>query len=179
MENEEVYVLLKTTTSDNSGGKKVKEKLDMVYTEKGIEERAIERKKENRPDLMHSFRDEDGSWKALPSNLNYVTIPTNTNYEGNGYKAVAFKIKKMLNNRKKSVIIFVVLREGGIKLTKVVVRNGNVDSALRMLKQKNVKDGLSKKVRERQEGYLKPGVKRRLEKKENIKNSRRRNKERY
>ena len=87
--------------------------------------------------------------------------------------------KKMLYNVKKSVIIFLVLREGGIKLTKVVVKNGNVDSALRMLKQKNVKDGLSKKVRERQEGYLKPGVKRRLEKKENIKNSRRRNKERY
>lgn len=64
-------------------------------------------------------------------------------------------------------------------MTKVVVRNGNVDSALRTLKQKNAKDGLSKKVRERQEGYLKPGVKRRLEKKENIKNSRRRNKERY
>ena len=85
----------------------------------------------------------------------------------------------MLYNVKKSVIIILVLREGGIKLTKVVVRNGNVDSALRMLKQKNVKDGLSKKVRERQEGYLKPGVKRRLEKKENIKNSRRRNKERY
>ena len=85
----------------------------------------------------------------------------------------------MLYNVKKSVIITLVLREGGIKLTKVVVRNGNVDSALRMLKQKNVKDGLSKKVRERQEGYLKPGVKRRLEKKENIKNSRRRNKERY
>ena len=88
-------------------------------------------------------------------------------------------LKKMLYNVKKSVIIFLVLREGGIKLTKVVVKNGNVDSALRMLKQKNVKDGLSKKVRERQEGYLKPGVKRRLEKKENIKNSRRRNKERY
>lgn len=90
-----------------------------------------------------------------------------------------YKFKKMLYNVKKSVIIFLVLREGGIKLTKVVVKNGNVDSALRMLKQKNVKDGLSKKVRERQEGYLKPGVKRRLEKKENIKNSRRRNKERY
>ena len=57
-------------------------------------------------------------------------------------------------------------------MTKVVVKNGNVDSALRMLKQKNVKDGLSKKVRERQEGYLKPGVKRRLAKKEAIKNSR-------
>jgi ribosomal protein S21 len=69
--------------------------------------------------------------------------------------------------------------KGGIIVTKVIVRNGNVDSALRTLKQKNVKDGLSKKVRERQEGYLKPGVKRRLEKKENIKNSRRRNKERY
>ena len=61
----------------------------------------------------------------------------------------------------------------------VVVKNGNVDGALRTLKQKNAKDGFSKKVRERQEGYLKPGVKRRLEKKENIKNSRRRNKERY
>ena len=64
-------------------------------------------------------------------------------------------------------------------MTKVIVRNGNVDSALRTLKQKNAKDGFSKKVRERQEGYLKPGVKRRIEKKENIKNSRKRNRERY
>ena len=64
-------------------------------------------------------------------------------------------------------------------MTKVMVKNGNVDGALRTLKQKNAKDGSSKKVRERQEGYLKPGVKRRIEKKENIKNSRRRNRERY
>ncbi len=64
-------------------------------------------------------------------------------------------------------------------MTKVMVRNGNVDGAIRTLKQKNAKDGSSKKVRERQEGYLKPGVKRRIEKKENIKNSRRRNRERY
>ena len=64
-------------------------------------------------------------------------------------------------------------------MTKVVVKNGNVDGAIRTLKQKNAKDGSSKKVRERWEGYLKPGVKRRIEKKENIKNSRRRNKERY
>ena len=91
----------------------------------------------------------------------------------------SLNLKKMLYIVKNSVIITLVLREGGIKLTKVVVKNGNVDSALRMLKQKNVKDGLSKKVRERQEGYLKPGVKRRLEKKENMKNSRRRNKARY
>lgn len=61
-------------------------------------------------------------------------------------------------------------------MNKVVVRNGNVDSALRTFKQKNVKDGLLKKVREREEGYMKPGVKRRKEKKEAIKNSRRREK---
>ena len=59
-------------------------------------------------------------------------------------------------------------------MTKVVVRNGNVDGALRTMKQKNVKDGLLKAVRERQEGYMKPGVKRRKAKKEAIKNSRRR-----
>lgn len=57
----------------------------------------------------------------------------------------------------------------------VVVRNGNVDGALRTLKQRNAKDGSSKKVRERQEGYMKPGVKRRLAKKEAIKNSRKNN----
>ena len=60
-------------------------------------------------------------------------------------------------------------------MTKVTVRNGNVDGALRTMKQKNVKDGLLKAVRERQEGYMKPGVKRRLAKKEAIKNARRRN----
>lgn len=85
----------------------------------------------------------------------------------------------MLYIARKSAIITLVLEKGGIIVTKVVVRNGNVDSALRTLKQKNVKDGLSKKVRERQEGYLKPGARRRKEKKENIKNSRRRNKERF
>lgn len=61
-------------------------------------------------------------------------------------------------------------------MTKVVVHNGNVDSALRTMKQKNVKDGLLKAVRERQEGYMKPGVKRRKAKKEAIKNSRKREK---
>ena len=59
-------------------------------------------------------------------------------------------------------------------MTKVVVRNGNVDGALRTMKQKNVKDGLLKAVRERQEGYMKPGVRRRKAKKEAIKNSRKR-----
>ena len=63
-------------------------------------------------------------------------------------------------------------------MSKVVVRNGNVDGALRTMKQKNMRDGLLKAVRERNEGYLKPGVKRRLAKKEAIKNSRKRNRER-
>ncbi len=58
----------------------------------------------------------------------------------------------------------------------VIVRNGNVDGALKVLKQKNAKDGSSKKLRERQEGYMKPGVKRRKDKETNTKNCRKRNK---
>lgn len=54
----------------------------------------------------------------------------------------------------------------------VVVKNGNVDGALRTLKQKNAKDGLQRQVRDRLDGYMKPGVKRRKAKKEAIKNSR-------
>ena len=61
-------------------------------------------------------------------------------------------------------------------MTKVVVRDGNVESALRTFKQKNVRDGLLKKARERQEGYKKPGVKRREKRQERRKNSRRREK---
>ena len=59
-------------------------------------------------------------------------------------------------------------------MSTVVVRNGNVDGALRTMKQRNAKDGLLKAARERSEGYMKPGVKRRKAKKEGIKNSRRR-----
>lgn len=59
-------------------------------------------------------------------------------------------------------------------MSTVVVRNGNVEGALRTMKQKNAKEGLLKTVKERTEGYMKPGVKRRKAKKEGIKNSRRR-----
>lgn len=59
-------------------------------------------------------------------------------------------------------------------MSTVVVKNGNVDFALRNLKQKNAKDGLLKAARERNEGYMKPGVKRRKAKKEAIINSRKR-----
>ena len=64
-------------------------------------------------------------------------------------------------------------------MSKVIVRNGNVDGALRTMKQKNARDGLLKKVRERQEGYKKPGEKRREKKEEGIKNSRKRQRENY
>lgn len=57
----------------------------------------------------------------------------------------------------------------------VIVKNGNVDGALRTLKNMGAKDGSSRKLRERQTGYIKPGAKRRLEKAENTKNSRKRN----
>ncbi len=64
-------------------------------------------------------------------------------------------------------------------MSKVIVRNGNVDGALRTMKQKNARDGLLKKVRERQEGYKKPGVKRREKKEEGMKNARRRERNNY
>lgn len=57
----------------------------------------------------------------------------------------------------------------------VFVKNGDVDGALRNLKIKNAKDGSSKQIRERAEGYMKPGVRRRKEKDENTKNSRKNN----
>ncbi len=60
-----------------------------------------------------------------------------------------------------------------------IVKRGDVDGALRRLKQRNAKDGSSKKIRERQQGYIKPGAKKRIEKKENTINCRKRNKERY
>lgn len=61
-------------------------------------------------------------------------------------------------------------------MSKVVVRNGNVDGALRTMKQKNARDGLLKKARELQDGYKKPGVKRREKRNEGIKNARKREK---
>lgn len=59
-------------------------------------------------------------------------------------------------------------------MASVTVRNGDVDGALRSMKQKNAREGLLKKVRERQDGYKKPGVRRREKKKEGTKNTRRR-----
>lgn len=57
-------------------------------------------------------------------------------------------------------------------MTHVSVKNGNVDGALRVFKQKFAKSGVPSEIKKRKH-YDKPGVKRRKEKKENIKNSRR------
>lgn len=57
-------------------------------------------------------------------------------------------------------------------MTHVSVKNGNVDGALRVFKQKFAKSGVPSEIKKRKH-YDKPGVKRRKERKENIKNSRR------
>ena len=41
------------------------------------------------------------------------------------------------------------VKKGGIIMSTIVVKNGNVEGALRTMKQKNMKDGLLKAVRER------------------------------
>ncbi len=64
-------------------------------------------------------------------------------------------------------------------MSTVTVKNGNVEGALKIFKQKNAKNGLLKEARKRQEGYMKPGVKRREAKKEAIRNNRRNNRDNY
>ena len=61
--------------------------------------------------------------------------------------------------------------------TKVTVRGGNLDQALRKFKQKVARDGVHSEWKKR-EAYDKPGVKRRAAKKEGIKNSRKRDRAR-
>ena len=51
----------------------------------------------------------------------------------------------------------------------IVVRKGNVEQAMRVLKRKVQKEGLVKELRERQY-YEKPSAKKRRKKKENIAN---------
>ena len=59
-------------------------------------------------------------------------------------------------------------------MTKVIVRNGNVEGALRSLKVD--KDGSRRKLKEREQGYLKKGVKNRLAKEQGRKNAQKREK---
>ncbi len=57
-------------------------------------------------------------------------------------------------------------------MTRVVVTNGNIDSALRKFKVKVARSGVPSELKKRKH-YEKPGVKKRNEKKEQIKNARR------
>lgn len=57
-------------------------------------------------------------------------------------------------------------------MTRVVVKNGNIDGALKRFKQRVAKNGIPSEVKKR-EHYEKPGIKRRNAKKEAIKNNRR------
>ncbi len=58
-------------------------------------------------------------------------------------------------------------------MTKVVVQNGNIDSALRKFKIKVARSGVPSEIKKRK-CYDKPGVKRRKAKEEMIRNSRKR-----
>lgn len=57
-------------------------------------------------------------------------------------------------------------------MTKVVVSNGDINSALRKFKVKVARSGVPSEVKKRK-CYEKPGVRKRNEKKEMIKNARR------
>jgi ribosomal protein S21 len=65
-------------------------------------------------------------------------------------------------------------REVFMARTKVEVKNGDLNGALRRFKMKVAKSGVPSELKKHRE-YTKPGVVRREEKKENIKNSRKRN----
>lgn len=61
----------------------------------------------------------------------------------------------------------------------VPVKNNGVDAALKTLRQKTARAGVLKDARKRQEGFMKPGVERRIKKEEAKKNSRRRERNNY
>ncbi len=56
-------------------------------------------------------------------------------------------------------------------MTRVEVKNGNVDGALKRFKVKVARSGVPSEIKKRKH-YEKPGVKKRNEKKEQIKNAR-------
>lgn len=86
-----IYIVFKTTTSDNSGGKKKVDNLEKTLSEKDIRKKTKEIFAINPPDLMHSYLDGNGTWQPLPGGLSYVTIP---NDEDKETKAVALRISK-------------------------------------------------------------------------------------
>lgn len=61
-------------------------------------------------------------------------------------------------------------------MTRVIVKSGNFDGALKKFKQKQAKSGIPSEVKKR-EHYDKPGVRRRNAKKEAIRNTKRNSKD--
>lgn len=59
-------------------------------------------------------------------------------------------------------------------MTTIIVKNNNVDFGIRRLKTEVAKNGTLSKARERNDGYKKPGVRRREKKEQGIKNTRKR-----
>lgn len=59
------------------------------------------------------------------------------------------------------------------------IKNNNLEVGLRRFKTETAKSGTLSKARERADGYKKPGVRQREEKKINTINSRKNNKNRY
>ena len=62
-------------------------------------------------------------------------------------------------------------------MTKVTVKDGNIDGALKRFKVKVARSGVPSEIK-KHKCYEKPGVRRRNELKENIKNSRKKNRNR-
>ncbi len=62
-------------------------------------------------------------------------------------------------------------------MTKVSVKDGNIDGALKKFKAKVARSGVPSEIKKRK-FYKKPGIVKREELKENIKNSRKKNKRR-
>lgn len=86
-------------------------------------------------------------------------------------------VEKLLKYKGMFVIIHFRKSEGRDKMaTRVTVKDGKLDMALRRFKQKVARDGVPFECKKR-ECYDKPGVVRRNAKKEGIKNSRKRNRE--
>ncbi len=63
-------------------------------------------------------------------------------------------------------------------MIKVVVKNGDVDGAVKKFKTKVARSGVPSEIKKRKH-YEKPGVRRRNEKKEQIRNSRKHNRNNY
>lgn len=92
-ERDDVYILLKTTSSDNSGGYNPKPDLISSKEEKLILSDDANKRKWNKTDLKHAFF-HDNHWTLFPKEMLSVTSP-----RGDGYfegMSRAFKIDKFL-----------------------------------------------------------------------------------